>query len=216
MSWPAVIVVSALNRLAASAAASRLDALERDGILERGRGTYGTPDVLIWRRPGRNGFHGGRVRIGAYVSIADGVRVFTGGNHRVDFVSTYPIRIMMGLPGAHDDGHPASRGDVVIGNDVWLGHGATIMSGVQIGDGAVIGAGAVVTHDVRPYAIAVGSPAREVRRRFGDDQIAALLKIAWWNWPEDEIAANIRFLNGATVEEFIAAFDGGPERGGSA
>lgn len=58
---------------------------------------------------------------------------------------------------------------------MWIGHGAKIMAGVTIGTGAVIGAGAVVTRDVGPYEIAVGVPARPVRRRFPEDVIGLLL-----------------------------------------
>ena len=52
-----------------------------------------------------------------------------------------------------------------IGCDVWLGAGVTVLGGVTIGDGCVVGAGAVVTHNLPPYTIAVGVPARVVDRR---------------------------------------------------
>lgn len=74
---------------------------------------------------------------------------------------------------------------VVIGNDVWIGHGCQIMSGVTIGDGAVIAAGSVVTHDVEPYSIVGGVPARLIRKRFDDDTIAALLRLRWWDYGPD-------------------------------
>ena len=54
---------------------------------------------------------------------------------------------------------------VVIGNDVWIGDRVTILPGVQIGDGCIIGAGAVVTHDIPPFAIAAGNPAKIIRYR---------------------------------------------------
>ena len=57
---------------------------------------------------------------------------------------------------------------VKIGNDVWVGYGAVITKGVIIGDGSVIGANSVVTHDIPPYSIAVGAPARVIRKR-GDE-----------------------------------------------
>lgn len=57
------------------------------------------------------------------------------------------------------------RRPVVIGNDVWIGSRVTIMPGVTLGDGCVIGAGAVVTHDVPPYAVAAGVPAKVIRYR---------------------------------------------------
>ncbi len=54
---------------------------------------------------------------------------------------------------------------IIIGNDVWIGVGCAILKGVKIGDGAVIGAGAVVTKDIPAYSIAVGVPAKVIRRR---------------------------------------------------
>ena len=54
---------------------------------------------------------------------------------------------------------------VYIGNDVWLGANVVVLPGVKINDGAVIGAGAVVTHDIDPYAIAVGIPAKQIGER---------------------------------------------------
>jgi maltose O-acetyltransferase len=54
---------------------------------------------------------------------------------------------------------------VTIGNDVWIGSRVTIMPGVTISDGCVIGAGAVVTHDLPPYAVAAGIPAKIIKYR---------------------------------------------------
>jgi acetyltransferase-like isoleucine patch superfamily enzyme len=175
----------------------------RSHLIEWGTLSYGDPKLR---------FHDGDtavVRLGAYCSIANDVMFIPGGNHRIDWVSTFPFRAVLGLPGAYEDGHPASRGDIVVGNDVWIGNGATILSGVTIGDGAVVGARAVVASPVRPYAIVVGNPAREVRRRFDDAQVDALLRIAWWSWPEDRVKEHVPELNGETVESFVARFDPG-------
>lgn len=76
---------------------------------------------------------------------------------------------------------------VTIGPDVWIGHGAILMPGVSVGTGAVIGAGAVVTRDVPNYAIAVGNPARILRRRVDEATERALLRIAWWDWPHERL-----------------------------
>lgn len=54
---------------------------------------------------------------------------------------------------------------VYIGNDVWIGQRVTILPGVHVGDGAIIGAGSIVTHDVEPYAIVGGNPARVLKMR---------------------------------------------------
>jgi acetyltransferase-like isoleucine patch superfamily enzyme len=63
---------------------------------------------------------------------------------------------------------------VTIGNDVWVGGNATICKGVTIGDGAVVAAGAVVTHDVPPYAIVAGVPAKVLRYRTSDNHMAVV------------------------------------------
>lgn len=76
---------------------------------------------------------------------------------------------------------------VLIGNDVWIGCGAIIMPGVCIGDGAVIGAGSVVTHNVAAYEIVVGCPAKHLGERFPKDMVADLLKIKWWDWPDEKL-----------------------------
>lgn len=92
----------------------------------------------------------------------------------------------------------------VIGNDVWVGKNASIMAGVKIGDGAVIGAGAVVTKDVPPYAIAGGVPAKVIKYRFSEEQIAELLKIKWWDWSDKVIAD--RFDDFLDIDEFIRKY----------
>ena len=76
-----------------------------------------------------------------------------------------------------------SRGDTVVGNDVWLGYQALVLPGVTIGDGAVIAAASVVASDVAPYAVVAGNPARAVRSRYGEEDVARLLRAAWWDWP---------------------------------
>lgn len=169
-----------------------------------GPGTYG--NAVMHFGPGETT----RVVIGAYCSFAVGVELVVGGEHRTDWVSTYPFRVRWEMDGRYEDGHPKPAGDIVIGNDVWVGTGALILSGVRIGDGAVIGANAVVASDVRPYAVVVGNPAREVRRRFTDGQVDALLRIAWWDWPEPRVRGAVAELNGGPVERFIAAHDPGP------
>jgi lipopolysaccharide O-acetyltransferase len=63
---------------------------------------------------------------------------------------------------------PASRPlisqPVNIGDRVWIGEGVSVLPGVKIGEGAVIGAGAVVTKDIPPNTIAVGIPAKVIKR----------------------------------------------------
>ncbi|AFL85071.1 acetyltransferase (isoleucine patch superfamily) [Belliella baltica DSM 15883] len=155
---------------------------------EIGSYTYGHPLVLDWNE-------GTTLKIGKFCSIADDVKIFLGGNHRIDWVSTYPFNILNSdFPSAKKNiGHPATKGDVVIGNDVWIGRGVTILSGCKIGDGAVIAAESVITKSINPYEIHAGNPSKLIRKRFSDDEIEFLLKFQWWNLPITEIN-NIVFL----------------------
>lgn len=57
-----------------------------------------------------------------------------------------------------------SKANIVIGNNVWIGEKAAIMAGVTIGNGAIIGANSVVTHDIPPYSIAAGCPAKIINK----------------------------------------------------
>jgi acetyltransferase-like isoleucine patch superfamily enzyme len=176
--------------------------------VEVGRHTYGHELITVrhWGEPAE-------LRIGAFCSIADRVQVFLGGNHRVDWVSTYPFTEFADeWPQAKGiEGHPATNGDVTIGNDVWVGSNSTILSGVTVGDGACIGADSTVTKDVRPYAIVAGNPAIELRLRFDPETIEKLLSIRWWEWPNERIAENVALLSSDQISRFVEAQSG---RGG--
>ena len=158
--------------------------------------TYGQPQFELWN-------DSERVAIGKFCSIADSVTIFGGGEHRIDWVTTYPLRIALGHELSNVDGHPATKGETKIGNDVWLGYGAIILSGVHIGDGAVVGAGAVVTKNVSPYSVVAGNPARKIKQRFTDQQIECLLKIEWWDWDLEDINKSVNFLCSNNINKFI-------------
>ena len=142
------------------------------------------------------------VEIGSFCSIGADVMLLLGAGHNTAWVSTWPIKEVFGLSGQYEQ-HPIYRGPTVIGNDVWIGRDALILDGITIGHGAVIGARAVVTKDVRPYAVVAGVPAREIRRRFTDEQVDALLEIAWWDWPDEQIIREADALNGADINDFL-------------
>jgi hypothetical protein len=80
---------------------------------------------------------------------------------------------------------------------------------VTIGHGAVIGAGAVVRKDVPPFAVVGGVPAHVIHYRFAPEQIAALLEIRWWDWPEDKVLRYAKLLCCPDVDGFIAAAKAG-------
>jgi phosphonate metabolism protein (transferase hexapeptide repeat family) len=141
--------------------------------------------------------------VGKFCSIASHVRL-NPGNHPMNRVTQHHMtyrRVQYGLGDTDDaaffDWRRADK--VTIGHDVWLGHGALLMPGVSVGTGAVIGAGAVVTKDIEPYTIAVGVPARPLRRRFDEDTAQKLLAIAWWEWPREVLEARFEDLNDIDV-----------------
>ena len=95
--------------------------------------------------------HGG-IEIGRDALLANDVQLICG-NHTFARRDV-PIRAQ-----------PTVERPIVIGDDVWLGSSVIVLGGVTIGRGAVVGAGAVVTHDLPPYSLARGVPARVVGQR---------------------------------------------------
>jgi acetyltransferase-like isoleucine patch superfamily enzyme len=149
------------------------------GRASMGAHTYGPFTVHVGRG------ERARVHIGDFCSMARGVQFIVGGNQHPDWVSTYPFRVIWSLPGVWSDGHPRP--------------------GVTIGDGAVIGARALVAADARPDAIAVGIPAREQRRRFGDQQVDALLALRWWEAPEEKVHLHVDILSSPEIDALLEA-----------
>ncbi len=144
-----------------------------------------------------------RLIVGSFCSIGSGAAFIMAGNqgHRHDWISAFPFHFMSEVPafaGAENGYRPA--GDTVIGNDVWIGSEAVIMPGITVGDGAVIGTRALVTRDVEPYTIVGGNPAKPIRKRFNDRQIALLLEMAWWEWDEAALAGAMPLLTSGDVD----------------
>jgi virginiamycin A acetyltransferase len=149
-----------------------------------------------------------RLIVGKFCAFAAGVTfVMNGANHRMNGVSSYPFPIMGAPWSDHIDliSDLPSRGDTVVGSDVWIGGNATIMPGVRIGHGAVIATGAVVTNDVPDYAIAGGNPAAVIRKRYDEDDVRALVALAWWDWPIDAITTHLRTIADGSVADLRAA-----------
>lgn len=173
-----------------------------ENVFPFGRGTYGSPTV-------RRYDESTGLTVGSYCSIAEGVTIYLGGNHRIDWITTYPFSVFKDCA-KHISGHPSSKGDVIIGNDVWIGAGVTILSGVNIGNGAVVGACSVVVKDVPPYGIVAGNPAKLVRFRFSDVAIKTLEGLAWWDWPEAKLDAAMPYLlagDVSSLSSFSTSYD---------
>src|SRR5512143_851500 len=107
---------------------------------------------------------GSRVKVSSHTFICEGVTmeddIFIG--HSVMFINDkYPRATT-------EAGSPQTEADwvctpTIVQRRASIGSNATILCGVTIGEGALVGAGSVVTHDVSPYTVAAGNPAR-VRR----------------------------------------------------
>lgn len=95
---------------------------------------------------------GGIIRIGKKCPIGPGV-VMRTANHRFWDSDRY----------IQDQGHEVKH--IIIEDDCWIGANVIILGGVTIGTGSVIGAGAVVTTDITAYSVAVGVPARVIKKR---------------------------------------------------
>ena len=149
--------------------------------------TFGSPKVFQWGE-------GAKLHIGKFCSIAENVTIMLGGDHRTDWITTYPFNALLPNNYGWIKGHPHTKGDVWIGNDVWIARDAKIMSGVHIGDGAVVAASAVVTRDVPPYAVVGGVPAKVIKKRFPPKVINRLLEMEWWNWDLEKIAEAVPLL----------------------
>lgn len=172
-------------------------------IVEIGEWSYGTPKMYFWDKKTR-------IKIGKFCSIADKVTFIAGGNHRTNWITTFPFTDLAlewdEVRNIH--GHPATKGDIIIGNDVWIGYSSIILSGTIVGDGVSIGAGSVITPGrnvspdgiIPPYSILAGNPARVVGYRFSPEEIDLLLKIQWWNWPIDKIKKHVGILCSENID----------------
>jgi len=151
-----------------------------------------------------------RLVIGSFCSIGSGAAFIMAGNqgHRYDWVSSFPFYFMNEVPHFANAANAfAPAGDTVIGNDVWIGTEAIVMPGVKIGHGAVIGTRALVTKDVEPYTIVGGNPAKPIRKRFSDEDIALLLEMAWWDWPDDMLQAAMPLMTSTDIAGLYAFWE---------
>lgn len=169
-----------------------------------GKYTYGIDHITIksWDSPYT-------VSIGAFCSIAGNCTIYTGGNHRTDWITTYPFgHIHRSIFSNFDGkGHPSSKGGVSIGNDVWIGDNVTIMSGVTIGDGAVLAANSHIVKNVEPYSIVGGNPAKLIKYRFSKDRIDHLLKLQWWNFDDSKINIILPYLCSDNIENLFTVLE---------
>ena len=147
-----------------------------------GKQSYSSPDVWIANPV--------ETTIGAFVSIGSSVRI-GHGTHPLNYLTTSPYLYLDRLEYKMDKTPSHNEWEVLapvhIGNDVWIGDDVFIKNGVTINDGAVVGAKSVVTHDIPPYAIVCGNPARILHYRFSAEIIMQLQNLQRWNLPDEVI-----------------------------
>ncbi len=142
---------------------------------------------------------------GKFCAIAHGTKfIMADANHAMEGPSTYPFPV---FGSSWAEAMPVSdvpflnKGSIDIGHDVWFGMEATVMPGVSIGNGAVIGTKAVVAKDVPDYCVAVGNPAQIVRRRYSENDVERLTRLAWWDWAPDALADAVPVLVTGDVDD---------------
>lgn len=128
------------------------------GAVRIGDWCYIGPGAKIWSMEA--------IDIGARVFISHGVQIFDNNSHSLSASERHDRFEELQTHGRHLQPEKVTHRPIRIEDDVWIGFNAAILKGVTIGRGAVIGACSVVTHDVAPYSVMVGNPARQV----GDSQ----------------------------------------------
>lgn len=127
------------------------------------------------------------LHIGQFCSLATNITFMLQTDTDYSRVSTSCDKLLAPLPTLLLREQHIVKGQIIIQNDVWVAHNVTIMSGVTVRNGAVLSVGAHIAEDVPPYAIVGGNPAKVIKYRFTDEQIADLLDIAWWDWSDREM-----------------------------
>ena len=175
--------------------------LQRNGMLyhvRMGRYSYTGKNATFWHAD-----------IGAFCSISWNVSI-GGANHDYTRLTTHSFLYdgpNFGLMPEDEEGYNRFAEPCVIGNDVWIAANACICRGVTVGTGAVIAAGAVVTHDVEPYTIVAGVPAKPIKKRFSDDIVERLLASEWWTLPAEAIRENYKLFNARPDDGTLSALE---------
>ena len=110
----------------------------------------------------------GVVEIGSYCTLV-GAIISTNRRVVIDDFALLAHEVVLAdescaVPGGQATADAASEPSIMIGENAWIGMRAVLLSGTKIGAGSIVGAAAVVDGEIPPYCVAVGNPARVVRR----------------------------------------------------
>lgn len=92
---------------------------------------------------------GGFITIGAHTLVGPNVQIYTP-HHPIDYIERRENK---------EHAYP-----VTIGKDCWIGGGVVILPGIKIGNRCIIGAGSIVTKDIPDDSMAVGNPAKVIKK----------------------------------------------------
>lgn len=115
-------------------------------------------------------------------------------NHHPEWITVYPF--VEQINNSYE-----RKGDTIIESDAWIGMNAMIMPGVNIGEGAIVAAESVVVKDVPAYTIVGGNPAKEIKKRFTDEEIAKLKEMRWYDWERKQIERASHLLSSSSIHQ---------------
>lgn len=144
--------------------------------------------------------------VGKFCSIGSNVKIGIG-SHPTHMATTHPAFY------ANNKGfktfadkmyYQEEHGNNIVGNDVWIGSDVTILNNVKVGNGAIVAIGSIVTKDVPDYAVVAGIPAKIIKYRFNENDIAFLNEIKWWDFESVLLSENFKIMHDIeSLKEFI-------------
>ena len=175
------------------------DLAERYGF-DIGSFSYGRPKVRFPES-------GRKLTIGRYCSIADRVEILLGGNHRIDWGTTYPFSALPGLwPTAPEtDDYHGSRGDVTIGNDVWLARARRFSRASRSATAPSSRPTPWSPRTCRPMPSSAATRRRSSATASTRRPSRRCSRPRWWDLPRDRIATLIPLLQSDRIKELVAA-----------
>lgn len=126
-----------------------------DGNISIGKYCYVGEGTRIWSAK--------EIRIGDRVLISHNVNIFDNDTHPIDDANARHDQFKKIITSGHPKEIDLNEKPIIINDDALISCNSIILKGVTIGKGAIVGAGSVVCHDVDPYTVVAGNPAKPVR-----------------------------------------------------